>query len=191
MVRLPDPEKVAKRYPHQLSGGMAQRVAIAFALAGRPRLLIADEPTTALDVTVQAEILDLLHQLQQDLSMSILVVSHDWGVIADLCDRAVVMYAGEVVECADVLDMFREPHHPYTAGLLASNPHLALDGGKLPTVPGSVPAPEAWPRGCHFNPRCTYATDECRNHEIELGQAGNRRTVRCIHHEQVAIGRRT
>jgi peptide/nickel transport system permease protein len=188
MVHLPDPEKIAKRYPHQLSGGMAQRVVIAFALSGGPRLLIADEPTTALDVTVQAEILELLRQLQQQLSMAILVVSHDWGVIADLCDRAVVMYAGQVVECADVADMFRAPHHPYTAGLLASNPHLALDGGKLPTIPGSVPSPDAWPVGCHFNPRCKYASEECLAHEIELTPVGAHRTVRCVHHDEVAIG---
>ena len=187
MVRLPDPQKVAKRYPHQLSGGMAQRVAIALALSGGPRLLIADEPTTALDVTVQAEVLDLLQKLQKELDMAILVVSHDWGVIADICDRAVVMYAGEVVESADVADMFREPHHPYTAGLLASNPHLAVDGQKLPTIPGSVPSPDAWPLGCHFNPRCRYATEACCTDTIELRSLGDGRTVRCIHDDEVAV----
>jgi peptide/nickel transport system permease protein len=188
MVRLPDPEKVAKRYPHQLSGGMAQRVAIALALSGGPRLLVADEPTTALDVTVQAEILDLLHLLQQEMRMAILLVSHDWGVIADICDRAVVMYAGEVVECADVAAMFREPHHPYTAGLLASNPHLSVEGGRLPTIPGTVPSPSDWPSGCHFHPRCPYATEACRTSEIPLRVIAPDRTTRCIHDEQVVVG---
>jgi peptide/nickel transport system permease protein len=187
MVRLPEPENVARRYPHQLSGGMAQRVAIALALAGRPKLLIADEPTTALDVTVQAEILELLRLLQQEMDMAILVVSHDWGVIADLCDRAVVMYAGQVVESADVAVMFRSPRHPYTAGLLASNPHLAAEGGRLPTIPGTVPSPDAWPVGCHFNPRCGYASDACRSTLIPLIAVGDDHTTRCIHHDQVAV----
>ena len=130
-VELPDPDR-ARRYPHELSGGMAQRVAIARALAGDPKLLIADEPTTALDVTVQAEILDLLRDLQRDRGMAVLLVTHDWGVVADLCDRAVVMYAGQIVERGNVRQIFRGPLHPYTRALLASNPHAA-DGGERPS----------------------------------------------------------
>ncbi|MCZ0985522.1 dipeptide/oligopeptide/nickel ABC transporter permease/ATP-binding protein [Streptomyces diastatochromogenes] len=141
MVNIPDPAAVAGRHPHQLSGGMAQRVAIALALAGRPKLLIADEPTTALDVTVQAEILTLLRNLQADTGMAVLIVTHDWGVVADLCHRAVVMYAGQVVEAADVEEMFARPLHPYTAGLLAANPHRAREGEPLPTIPGRSPPP--------------------------------------------------
>jgi len=185
-VQLPDPSLVARRYPHELSGGMAQRVAIARALAGEPQLLIADEPTTALDVTVQAEVLDLLREIQRERGMAILLVTHDWGVVADMCDRAVVMYAGEVVERADLLPMFREPRHPYTEALLASNPHHVVDAEALPTIPGSVPQPGEWPRGCHFHPRCTYATDACREAPIALEQIGSRHETRCIHHDRLA-----
>src|SRR5215467_9945352 len=128
MVKLPEPEDTFSRYPHELSGGMAQRVSIALALAGNPRLLIADEPTTALDVTVQAEILALLRDLRERLGMAIMLVTHDWGVLADLCDRAMVMYAGEVVEEATVREIYSSPRHPYTEALLAANPHLAPAG---------------------------------------------------------------
>jgi peptide/nickel transport system permease protein len=182
-VHLPDPELVARRFPHELSGGMAQRVAIARALAGDPRLLIADEPTTALDVTVQAEILELLRELRQEREMSILLVTHDWGVIADLCDRAIVMYAGQVVEQAALTPIFREPLHPYTEALLASNPHHAEATTRLPTIPGGVPRPGTWPAGCHFQPRCTYATVACREQAIPLERPRTRRETRCIHHE--------
>jgi peptide/nickel transport system permease protein len=122
--------------------------------------------------------------------MAILVVSHDWGVIADLCDRAVVMYAGEVVESARVADMFREPHHPYTAGLLASNPHLAGEGNRLPTIPGTVPSPDTWPVGCHFAPRCGYATDACRAGAIAIRTIDDGRVVRCIHDDEVVVAAR-
>ena len=180
MVHLPEPELVARRYPHELSGGMAQRVSIARALAAEPKLLIADEPTTALDVTVQAEILALLRELQESREMAVLLVTHDWGVVADLCQRAVVMYAGEVVEEASVLELFDKPRHPYTAALLASNPHQ-LGVGPLPAIPGEVAVPGSWPEGCHFAPRCSYSTDACRTHAIQLyGEQGNRRW-RCIH----------
>ena len=182
-VRLPESELVAQRYPHELSGGMAQRVAIARALAGEPKLLIADEPTTALDVTVQAEILELLRECQLERRMSILLVTHDWGVVADLCERAVVMYAGQVVERADLRPIFREPLHPYTEALLASNPHNAPESRVLPTIPGAVPRPGAWPEGCHFNPRCSYATDACRSRPIPLQHPLRDRETRCIHHE--------
>ena len=150
---------------------MAQRVAIARALAGEPRLLIADEPTTALDVTVQAEILGLLRELQADRGMSILLVTHDWGVVADICDRVVVMYAGQVVERAELTAMFRHPFHPYTQALLASDPHHAVDADMLPTIPGVVPQPGLWPAGCRFHPRCSFATPECGDSDVLLEEA--------------------
>jgi peptide/nickel transport system permease protein len=187
-VKMPDPERVAKRYPHELSGGMAQRVCIAAALAGQPRLLIADEPTTALDVTIQAEILDLLRELQQDTGMSILLITHDWGVVADLCQRAVAMYAGEVVEATGVADIFAQPLHPYTAALLASDPHGAAIGERLPTIPGTVPSPGQWPKGCHFSSRCPFATEECSHGPIDLLERAPGRLTRCIHHEALLAG---
>jgi peptide/nickel transport system permease protein len=185
-VRLPEPEIVARRYVHELSGGMAQRVAIARALAGDPKFLIADEPSTALDVTVQSEILDLLRELQAERNLAILLITHDWGVIADLCNRAVVMYAGEVVEQADIRPIFQHPLHPYTRALLASNPHHASGLERLPTIPGLVPKPGAWPEGCHFHPRCAYATAACAAQPIELVRPEERRETRCIHYEQLA-----
>jgi peptide/nickel transport system permease protein len=184
-VHLPDPHLVASRYVHELSGGMAQRVAIARALAGEPRLLIADEPTTALDVTVQAEILDLLRELQVERKMAILLITHDWGVIADICDRAIVMYAGEVVEQADLTAIFGQPRHPYTEALLASNPHHASESERLPSIPGAVPRPGAWPVGCHFAPRCGYETAACRAATVPLARLRAGRLTRCLHHEQL------
>jgi peptide/nickel transport system permease protein len=186
-VGLPEPEIVAHRYPHELSGGMAQRVAIARALTGEPKLLIADEPTTALDVTIQAEILDLLSQIQHERGMSMLLVTHDWGVVAHMCDRAVVMYAGEVVERGSVKTLFNAPMHPYTAALLESNPHHAIGKDELPTIPGTVPKPGAWPAGCHFSPRCRYATAECKVGKIALEQSGEQHETRCIHHDRVLV----
>ncbi|WP_330301815.1 MULTISPECIES: dipeptide/oligopeptide/nickel ABC transporter permease/ATP-binding protein [unclassified Streptomyces] len=185
MVNIPDPAGVAKRYPHQLSGGMAQRVAIALALAGDPELLIADEPTTALDVTVQAEILTLLRTLQQQTGMAILIVTHDWGVVADLCHRSVVMYAGQVVEQAEVEQMFSRPLHPYTAGLLGANPHLARHGEPLPTIPGTVPAPGNWPTGCRFAARCSLADDTCTERPVQLTAPAPDRLTRCVHDQQL------
>ncbi|GAA3668952.1 dipeptide/oligopeptide/nickel ABC transporter permease/ATP-binding protein [Arthrobacter ginkgonis] len=179
-VKLPDPAKVARLYPHQISGGMAQRIVIAMALAGEPKLLIADEPTTALDVTVQAEILDLLHGLQQERELAVLFVTHDWAVVADICSRAVVMYAGEIVEKATVRQMFDRPLHPYTRGLLDSSPHLARKGEPLPTIGGIVPPPSQWPAGCHFSTRCPLATAACRAGGVaEVGLAEGR-TSRCL-----------
>lgn len=186
-VRLPDPEAVARRYPHELSGGMAQRVAIARALAGEPDLLIADEPTTALDVTVQAEILDLLRDLQHDRQVAILLVTHDWGVIADICDRTVVMYAGQVVEHADMKLMFRQPLHPYTKALMAADPHNNLEAEALPAIPGGVPVPGHWPSGCHFHPRCLYATALCGQRPIRLAEPVPGRATRCLHHDQLSV----
>ena len=179
-VRLPDPARVAASYPHQLSGGMAQRVGIAAALAGDPVLVIADEPTTALDVTVQAEILDLLRELQKS-GTAVILITHDWGVLADLCDRAVVMYAGEVVEEAEVTAMVTAPAHPYTAGLLRSDPHHAVPGEPLPSVEGAVPPPTQWPVGCHFQNRCPRVTDACREKPVVIAQLAElERSTRCI-----------
>jgi peptide/nickel transport system permease protein len=185
LVNLPEPDQVARRYPHELSGGMAQRVAIALALAGDPVLLIADEPTTALDVTVQAEILALLADLRARLGMAVILVTHDWGVLADLCDRAVVMYAGQIVEQAGVAELYRAPRHPYTEGLLAANPHRAATTGDLPTIPGTVPPPAAWPVSCHFLPRCPYATEACGTGPIPLYTAAPEHLTRCVRFDEV------
>jgi len=181
LVRLPDPAGLLRRRPAELSGGMAQRICIAMALAARPKLLIADEPTTALDVTVQAEILALLRDLQHQLGMAILLITHDWGVLADTCSRAVVMYAGEAVESAPVDQLYSRPRHPYTRALLAANPHLVPAGQPLPSIPGSVPRPGDWPRGCHFQPRCPIAEPDCGDRPIPLAAAGPRHVSRCIH----------
>ena len=163
-VGIVDTPRVLKSYPHQISGGMAQRVAIALALAGKPSLLIADEPTTALDVTIQAEILDLLRGLIAERGMSIILVTHDLGVVADLCDDVSVMYAGEIVETGSVRDVLMRPEHPYTMALLAADPHAItdLDGTtRLASIPGQVPLPGSWTSGCRFAPRCRFAKDEC------------------------------
>jgi peptide/nickel transport system permease protein len=180
LVGIPRPEVVAKSYPHQLSGGMAQRVAIAIALTGEPKLLIADEPTTALDVTIQAEILDLLRSLQEQMGMALILVTHDLGVVADMCSRAVVMYAGQVVEEAIVDNLFDRPLHPYTMGLLRSMPDLNDTEGKLHTIEGSVPPPQRWPAYCHFADRCPYVTVTCRSGPIPLLVPEPGRASRCI-----------
>ncbi|WP_242882357.1 dipeptide/oligopeptide/nickel ABC transporter permease/ATP-binding protein [Actinomadura litoris] len=173
-VRLPEPDRVARMYPHQLSGGMAQRVAIAIALAGGPRLLIADEPTTALDVTVQAEILRLLSTLRQETGMAILLISHDWGTVGELCERTLVMYAGQVVESGPTAAVVASPRHPYSEGLLAANPQLGTPGTALRTMPGGVPSPGEWQAGCHFAARCPHVMDECVTHPIAMaGTAGH------------------
>jgi peptide/nickel transport system permease protein len=159
---------------------MAQRIAIAIALAGRPQLLVADEPTTALDVTVQAEILDLLRALQERLGMAVLFVTHDWGVVADVCDRAVVMYAGQVVERSTAERAFEEALHPYSQALQRSNPHDAVKGEPLPTIGGVVPPPGEWPSGCHFAPRCALATEACREGRIPMISVHDDHAARCI-----------
>ena len=184
-VRLPDPDAVARKYPHELSGGMAQRVLIAAALAGEPDILIADEPTTALDVTVQAEILQLLRELRQEIGLAMILVSHDWGVIADSCDAAIVMYAGQVVEEAPIEAVFAAPRHPYSYALMESNPHLALPGEPLPSLPGAVPNVGSWPVGCHFADRCPFATVECSGRPIPLSVVGEGHIARCIHTDKV------
>jgi len=182
-VGITNPRRVLRSYPHQLSGGMAQRVCIALALTGSPRLLIADEPTTALDVTVQAEILSLLRSLVRDTGLSVLIVSHDLGVIADLCDDVAVMYAGQVVESGTVAAVLGQPSHPYTAALLGANPHVS-EGlpvpGRLPSIPGTVPAPADWPAGCRFAGRCALATAACAD-PVPATRAHGGGRVRCIH----------
>jgi peptide/nickel transport system ATP-binding protein/oligopeptide transport system ATP-binding protein len=162
LVRIPDPERRIDDYPHQMSGGMRQRVMIAMALACNPRVLIADEPTTALDVTIQAQILDLMRDLRDRLGASIVLITHDLGVIAELAQRVVVMYAGRIVEEAPVRALFDDPHHPYTIGLLGSVPKLHVEEERLATVEGSVPSPFARLDGCRFHPRCPFADAGCR-----------------------------
>jgi peptide/nickel transport system ATP-binding protein len=163
-VSLPDPERRFDDLPHRMSGGMRQRAMLALALAGDPRLLVADEPTTALDVTIQAQILELLLKLKRELSLAILLVTHDLGVVAEAADRVVVMYAGEIVETASVKDLFRHAAHPYTRGLLASRPAAsdAPRGARLPSLEGTVPEPGRRPPGCAFEPRCSEAFGRCR-----------------------------
>ncbi|HEY0448638.1 dipeptide/oligopeptide/nickel ABC transporter permease/ATP-binding protein [Actinophytocola sp.] len=185
-VRLPDPAGVARRYPHELSGGMAQRVAIALALAGDPDLLIADEPTTALDVTVQAEILELLAGLQQARGMAILLISHDWGVVAAHCRRVYVMYAGHVVETAPVGELLTEPRHPYTAGLLGCAPRRARPRTPLHPIPGVVPELGHRPGGCPFHPRCALATADCATGTIPAAEPEPGHHTWCLHHTELA-----
>jgi oligopeptide/dipeptide ABC transporter ATP-binding protein len=168
VVGIPDPDRVARAYPHQLSGGMRQRAVIGMALACDPKLLIADEPTTALDVTIQAQILDLLRRLQGDFGTAIILITHDLGVIADLVDEVMVMYAGKVVEHAPVRWLFADPQHPYTRGLLRSVPSLDTREHRLQTIEGTVPPPFAMPPGCRFNPRCTLVQNICREQEPAL-----------------------
>jgi len=162
MVGFPDPKRALRTYPFELSGGLRQRAMIAMALVCRPALLIADEPTTALDVTIQAQILDLLSDLQQRLGMAILIITHDLGVIAEVADQVLVMYAGRIVESADVNDLFADPQHPYTIGLLGSIPRIDVDRERLATIEGMVPSPNNQPAGCRFAPRCPFADQRCR-----------------------------
>ena len=178
-VGIPDPGRVLKNYPHQLSGGMSQRVMIAMAMSCEPDLLIADEPTTALDVTIQAQILELMRKIQQDKGMSILLITHDLGVVAEMCSRVIVMYAGKIVEEAPVDVLFANPTHPYTQGLIASVPKLGSGVKVLPSIPGSVPDLSAMPKGCRFAPRCKYATEKCHQTEPELRSVGEQQKCRC------------
>lgn len=182
-VKIPNPEIVAKQYPHQLSGGMRQRVMIAMALACRPKLLIADEPTTALDVTIQAQILRLMNDLKRENGTSILFITHDLGVINEMADDVVVMYCGQVVEQAPARVIFTncEKSHPYTEGLMYSIPRLNDDRKKLDPIPGAVPHPLDLPKGCKFAPRCKYCTQKCIDAEPELKQVAEGQYVRCFY----------
>ena len=185
LVGIALPERRLREYPHQFSGGMRQRVLLAIALACGPKILLADEPTTALDVTIQDQILKLLKQLRDELGMSIVLVSHDLGVIAQMCERVAVMYAGQVVEAGPVRRLIREPRHPYTVGLLNSLPRLDQESRYLVPIPGAPPNLASPPTGCRFAPRCPLALDECRNWETELLEVGERHQARCLRHEIV------
>jgi oligopeptide/dipeptide ABC transporter ATP-binding protein len=178
-VRIPSPERRALDYPHQLSGGMRQRVMIAMALACNPQLLIADEPTTALDVTIQAQILELMRLLRAELGTAIILITHDLGVIAELADDVIVMYAGKVIERCAAARLFAEPQHPYTVGLLGSIPRLHLDQERLSAIEGVVPDAAAFPQGCRFHPRCPFAVEKCSSQEPPLMQASSQHFVAC------------
>ncbi len=177
LVGIPSPEQHLNSYPHQLSGGMRQRAMIAMALACDPAVLLADESTTALDVTIQAQILELLADLQRDLGMAMIFVSHDLGVIAEIADRVIVMYAGQVVERGTTEELFRDPLHPYTEGLLRSIPRVTQKLPRLAVIPGGVPSPRRWPQACRFHPRCPYAWERCTNEAPPL--AAGERAGRC------------
>ncbi len=187
LVGVPDPHRRVRAYPHEMSGGMAQRAMIAMSLACEPKLLIADEPTTALDVTIQGQVLDLLRELKDQLGMAILFITHDLGVVAEICDRAAVMYAGQVVEQATVQDLFSHPQHPYTEGLLRAMPQNTGMGERLRTIPGQVPEPWAWPTGCRYHPRCPYAQDACTTNTIEMSQLVPEHIVRCRRAEELQL----
>jgi oligopeptide/dipeptide ABC transporter ATP-binding protein len=179
-VKIPSAATRVDEYPHQMSGGMRQRIMIAMALACNPKLLIADEPTTALDVTIQAQILELLSALRRELGLALLLITHDLGIVAEVADRVVVLYAGEVVEQAPTEALFASPRHPYTGGLLSSLPSAAAEGRtRLAAIPGAVPDPRAWPSGCRFADRCARAEDDCRAQAPAL--VGDAHRLRCYH----------
>ncbi|HSU79490.1 MAG TPA: ABC transporter ATP-binding protein, partial [Candidatus Angelobacter sp.] len=178
-VGLPRAEELINEYPHQLSGGMRQRVMIAIAMACRPKLLICDEPTTALDVTVQAQILELMNGLKKENDMSIIMITHDLGVVAEVCDRIVVMYAGKVVESAPVKELFKHPKHPYTKGLMMAIPKMGTRKQPLGSIPGTVPSPEEMPAGCRFAERCPFAMEVCHTKEPPLTTFTNDHSTSC------------
>jgi peptide/nickel transport system ATP-binding protein/oligopeptide transport system ATP-binding protein len=178
-VRMPAPEQRMRDYPHQLSGGMQQRVMLAMALASEPQLLVADEPTTALDVTIQAQIIELLGELKTRLGMSILLITHNLGLVGDLADHVAVMYAGQIVELAPARELLTRPRHPYTRALLNSVPKLGQANSRLTAIPGNVPGPGAWPAGCRFHPRCPKAQSACAVEAPSLAPIGPGRQVRC------------
>lgn len=182
LIGIPSPEKRAFDFPHQLSGGMRQRVMIAMALSCRPDLLIADEPTTALDVTIQAQILDLMRKMREEFGMAIMLITHDLAVVAEMAHRVIVMYAGQIMEEAPVTDLFAEPLHPYTHGLLRSIPKLKGDKGRLYVIEGSVPDLSQLPQGCSFHPRCPVAGARCRSKRPDLMALNNGRRVSCWQH---------
>lgn len=187
LTGIPSPEKRVHEYPHEISGGMRQRVMIAMALACQPKLLIADEPTTALDVTIQAQILDLMLDLNKQLNMGIILITHDLGVVAEVCSRVVVMYLGQVVEEADVESLFNNPLHPYTRGLIRSIPHMDGDRTEeLHVIPGVVPSLHNVPKGCRFAPRCLFADEKCRQENPDLTLHKGKQKVRCWHYDKIA-----
>lgn len=181
LVGIPAPESRLKNYPHEMSGGMQQRVMIAMALASQPKLLIADEPTTALDVTIQAQILELLKDLKQRLGMSLLLITHNFGIVGEIADRVAVMYAGQIVEMAPARDLLKRPLHPYTRALMNSVPTLGADVERLTSIPGSVPRPGSFPKGCRFYPRCPSAKPECAETMPELVEVEPNRWLRCLY----------
>ena len=182
LTGIPEPDMTLKSYPHQLSGGMCQRVMIAMAMSCEPELLIADEPTTALDVTIQAQILELMEDIRAKKNTGILMITHDLGVVAEMCSRVVVMYAGRIVEEAPVQELFADPKHPYTQGLIGSVPKLGSGVESLPSIPGSVPDLSVMPKGCKFAPRCKYAMDICHQQEPELADINEAGTRKCRCH---------
>lgn len=186
LVGIPMPEQRMKAYPFELSGGMRQRVMIAIALCCNPKLLIADEPTTALDPTIQAQIIQLLKQIRERLGMGIMYITHDLSVVAQICDRVVVMYAGMVQEIADVHTLFHDPLHPYTLGLMQAMPKMGQDNKRLYNIPGMVPHITKMPEGCHFAPRCPYATEQCAASCPGLTDAGNGHMVRCFNYDKIS-----
>jgi oligopeptide/dipeptide ABC transporter ATP-binding protein len=184
-VGLPDPERILRRYPHELSGGMAQRVMIAFALASNPKMLIADEPTTALDVTVQLQVIELLARLREEHGLTLLMITHNLSVVAEICDRVMVMYLGRIVEHGPVLEIFDHPRHPYTIGLLGSRPTVHI-GGTLTAIPGQVPDLRERPSGCAFHPRCPAATEICAGEAPPHEQVAEDHSVECHHWREMA-----
>lgn len=182
IVGIPDPISVIEKYPYELSGGMRQRVMIAMALACQPALLIADEPTTALDVTIQAQILKLMNELKQEINSSIMLITHDLGVIAQMVERVLVFYAGQIVERAQINDLYENPKHPYTKGLIKSIPRIGKKRQRLDTIQGMVPSPFEFPQGCRFNPRCEHAMDICKEKEPPEVNVGDRHSAKCWLH---------
>ena len=185
MVNVAMPEKRVNDYPYEMSGGMRQRVMIAMALACKPQLLIADEPTTALDVTIQAQVLDLMRNLRDETGTAIAFITHDLGVVSEMCDRAIVLYCGEIMEEATTEELFKNPMHPYTEGLLNALPQPGQRDGKLYVIPGMVPPAGKFPKGCVFAPRCKYATDRCHAEKPEPRIVGDGHAVRCFRYEEV------
>lgn len=188
LVGIPRPEQIVDEYPHQLSGGMRQRVMIAMAMSCNPKLLIADEPTTALDVTIQAQILDLMKELKEKHGTSIMMITHDLGVVAEMCDRVIVMYAGKVVEEADVISLFTNPKHPYTQGLMKSIPSLDSEEKRLYSIKGNVPIPGSLKGGCSFAPRCDFAMELCRKEIPQLEEVEPGHLSRCWLHQTMEEG---
>lgn len=188
-VGISNGDNLYNSFPHQLSGGMRQRVMIAMALSCRPQLLIADEPTTALDVTIQAQILKLMKNLREEYNTSIIMITHDLGVVAEMADRVIVMYAGQIVEQNNVFELFKNPKHPYTQGLLNSTPKIHQLKDQLESIEGNVPTPSNLPKGCKFHPRCPFSMEKCSQQDPPLLQVNAESSVRCwIHEDKEVIG---